>query len=222
MNGRPVPEDVLNSVMAFFMLFTLSVGITSVLLSMTGLDLVTSVSGAATALANIGPGLGPIIGPAGNFAPLNDTAKWIMTVAMLLGRLELMVVLVLFTPASGGRREDQFQQLTSTVMSAASAVRSSGATGVASEAAAVTPFSDRKVASAAASAAKLTSRGSRRAGPWAGQKHAEDRPGRVEDRSRRCRRPRHEREALDVFLAAQAAQLRQRPKVSVGRRSASP
>jgi trk system potassium uptake protein TrkH len=96
-DGRPVPEEVLSSVMAFFVLFTVSIGITSVLLAMTGLDIVTSVSGAATALANIGPGLGPIIGPAGNFAPLNDAAKWILTFAMLIGRLELMVVLVLFT-----------------------------------------------------------------------------------------------------------------------------
>jgi trk system potassium uptake protein TrkH len=96
-DGRPVPEEVLSSVMAFFVLFTLSIGITSVLLAMTGLDLVTSITGAATALANIGPGLGPIIGPAGNFAPLNDTAKWILTFAMLIGRLELLVVLVLFT-----------------------------------------------------------------------------------------------------------------------------
>ena len=73
-------------------------GITAVLLGMTGLDFVTSVSGAATAIANIGPGLGATIGPAGNFAPLNDTAKWILTFAMLLGRLELLVVLVLFLP----------------------------------------------------------------------------------------------------------------------------
>jgi trk system potassium uptake protein TrkH len=98
-DGRPVTEEVLSSVMAFFVLFTLSIGITSVLLAMTGLDVVTSISGAATALANIGPGLGPIIGPAGNFAPLNDAAKWILTFAMLIGRLELMVVLVLFTTA---------------------------------------------------------------------------------------------------------------------------
>jgi len=74
-----------------------TLGLIAVALSMTGLDFVTSVSGAATALANIGPGLGDIIGPAGNFASLNDTAKWILTGAMLLGRLELMVVLVLFT-----------------------------------------------------------------------------------------------------------------------------
>jgi trk system potassium uptake protein TrkH len=98
-DGRPVPEDVIASVMAFFVVFTLSLGITAVLLAMTGLDTVTSISGAATAIANVGPGLGPIIGPAGNFAGLNDTAKWILTVAMLIGRLEIMVVLVLFTTA---------------------------------------------------------------------------------------------------------------------------
>jgi trk system potassium uptake protein TrkH len=95
--GRHVGEDVLSSVMAFFVLFTVTLGVTSVLLAMTGLDIVTSVSGAATALANVGPGLGPIIGPSGNFAPLNDLSKWILTFAMLIGRLELMVVLVLFT-----------------------------------------------------------------------------------------------------------------------------
>ncbi len=75
----------------------MTLGITAVLLSATGLDLVTSVSGAATAIANVGPGLGPIIGPAGNFGELNDPAKWILTFAMLVGRLELMVVFVLFT-----------------------------------------------------------------------------------------------------------------------------
>ncbi|KIN71751.1 Trk system potassium uptake protein [Sulfitobacter guttiformis KCTC 32187] len=96
-DGRPVTEEVLASVMTFFMFFVLTLGLVSVALSMTGLDFVTSVSGAATALGNIGPGLGDIIGPAGNFSSLNDPAKWILTLAMLLGRLELMVVYVLFT-----------------------------------------------------------------------------------------------------------------------------
>ena len=96
-DGRPVTEEVLASVMTFFMFFTLTLGLVSVALSMTGLDFVTSVSGAAAALGNIGPGLGDIIGPAGNFSSLNDTSKWILTVAMLLGRLELMVVYVIFT-----------------------------------------------------------------------------------------------------------------------------
>ncbi|MCB2120126.1 MAG: TrkH family potassium uptake protein [Rhodobacteraceae bacterium] len=97
-DGRPLDEAVLSSVATFFGVFVLTLGITAVLLGMTGLDFVTSVSGAATAIANIGPGLGATIGPAGNFAPLNDTAKWILTFAMLLGRLELLVVLVLFLP----------------------------------------------------------------------------------------------------------------------------
>ncbi|TNF62952.1 MAG: TrkH family potassium uptake protein [Rhodobacteraceae bacterium] len=95
--GRPVGEDVLNSVMTFFMFFILSLGILSVALAMTGLDFITSVSGAATALANVGPGLGDQIGPAGNFAGLNDTAKWLLSIAMLVGRLEIMVVFALFT-----------------------------------------------------------------------------------------------------------------------------
>ncbi len=96
-DGRPVDHDVLSSVMSFFMLFSLTLGVLAVLLSMTGLDFITSVSGAATALANIGPGLGAEIGPAGNFAGLNDAAKWILTAAMLIGRLEIITVYVLFT-----------------------------------------------------------------------------------------------------------------------------
>ena len=96
-DGRVVGPDVLGSVMAFFTMFVVSLGVFAVALGMTGLDLVTSVSGAAAALANIGPGLGPIIGPSGNFAPLNDMAKWLLIGAMLVGRLELMAVFVLFT-----------------------------------------------------------------------------------------------------------------------------
>ena len=96
-DGRTITEDVISSVMAFLTLFVVTLGVLSVLLSMTGLDFLTSISGATAALANIGPGLGEIIGPAGNFQPLNDAAKWLLIVGMLVGRLELMVVLVLFT-----------------------------------------------------------------------------------------------------------------------------
>jgi len=97
--GRPVADDVVSSVMAFFALFFVTLGVVSVLLALTGLDVITAVSGAAAALANIGPGLGPEIGPAGNFAGLNDPAKWILAFTMLIGRLELMAVFVLFTAA---------------------------------------------------------------------------------------------------------------------------
>jgi trk system potassium uptake protein TrkH len=96
--GRPIGEDVMASVMSFFVVFFVTLGILAVLLGMTGLDFVTALSGAATAVANIGPGLGDQIGPAGNFAGLNDTAKWLLIVGMLLGRLELMTVYILFTP----------------------------------------------------------------------------------------------------------------------------
>ncbi|MCG6903115.1 MAG: TrkH family potassium uptake protein [Rhodobacter sp.] len=96
-DGRPVSEDVLASVMVFFVAFVVSLGVLSVLLGATGLDLITSVSGAATALANIGPGLGSEIGPSGNFAGLPDTAKWLLSAGMLTGRLELMAVFAILT-----------------------------------------------------------------------------------------------------------------------------
>ncbi|TDL91184.1 TrkH family potassium uptake protein [Meridianimarinicoccus aquatilis] len=97
-DGRPVSDVVLSSVMIFFVTFILLLGLFSVALGLTGLDVLTSVSGAATAIANIGPGLGPIIGPSGNFSSLNDTAKWLLCAAMLLGRLEILSVLVILTP----------------------------------------------------------------------------------------------------------------------------
>ena len=95
--GRQISDDILNSVLTFFVVFFASLGILAVLLSMTGLDLITSLSGAAAALANIGPGLGETIGPDGNFSSLSDTAKWLLIAGMLIGRLELMAVYILFT-----------------------------------------------------------------------------------------------------------------------------
>ncbi len=96
-DGRPVGEDVLSSVISFFVYFIVTMGLLAVGLGLTGLDFTTSVSGAAAALANIGPGLGDIIGPAGNFASLNDTAKWLLIAGMLLGRLELLAVYAILT-----------------------------------------------------------------------------------------------------------------------------
>lgn len=96
--GVAIPAETLLSVMAFFTAFVVSLGVVAVLLGVTGLDSVTAISGAATAIANIGPGLGEIIGPAGNFQTINDTAKWILSAAMFVGRLELMVVFVILTP----------------------------------------------------------------------------------------------------------------------------
>ncbi len=96
--GKPLTNDVVNAVMTFLFLYVFINVVFTIALSLTGLDFITSVTGAATAMANVGPGLGDTIGPAGNFSSLNDTAKWLLSLAMLLGRLEVMTMLVLVTP----------------------------------------------------------------------------------------------------------------------------
>lgn len=95
---KPISDTVASSVMGFFFMFALCFSALAVALSFTGLDFLTAMSGAATTISNVGPGLGEIIGPAGNFKPLPDSAKWILCAGMLLGRLELFTVLVLFSP----------------------------------------------------------------------------------------------------------------------------
>lgn len=96
--GKLVPDDTVRSVLGFFFLFFGTFAVSASLLAIIGLDTVTAVSGAATTLANVGPGLGDIIGPAGTFKELPDPAKWIMTANMLIGRLEIMTVLVMLAP----------------------------------------------------------------------------------------------------------------------------
>ena len=98
-NHKKLETDVTTSVMSFFFVFILSFVAITLLLSMTDLDFVTSLSAAATSLANVGPGLGPTIGPESTFFSLSIAAKWILIVSMLLGRLELFTILVLFLPA---------------------------------------------------------------------------------------------------------------------------
>ncbi|MEQ9813060.1 MAG: TrkH family potassium uptake protein [Azospirillaceae bacterium] len=96
--GRRVNPETVLSLLSFVFVFVASWSLVGLALTMTGLDMLTAFSGAATALANVGPGLGSIIGPAGNFASLPDASKVILAVAMLLGRLEFFTVLVLFLP----------------------------------------------------------------------------------------------------------------------------
>ncbi len=96
--GKPVTGQVIIAVLSYVFLFIGSWGVLTVVLGALGLDLVTAVSAAATTLANVGPGLGPIIGPSGNFAALGDAVKWVLLSAMLLGRLEFFTLLVLFHP----------------------------------------------------------------------------------------------------------------------------
>jgi trk system potassium uptake protein TrkH len=86
------------AVVLFIACFLVLWGITTVLLGAAGLDFVTAVTGALTSLTNVGPGLGDTIGPLGNFSGLPDAAKWVCAAAMLLGRLEILAVLVIFTP----------------------------------------------------------------------------------------------------------------------------
>lgn len=96
--GTRLTPELSFSVLAFLVVYLGSVGIITVALSFFDLDLVTAVSAAATSVGNVGPGIGPIIGPSGNFAPLPDGAKWLLSFAMLVGRLELFTVLVLLDP----------------------------------------------------------------------------------------------------------------------------
>ncbi len=98
-NDRPLQAGVTDSVMAFFFLYALCVAWLTVGLSLLGLDFTTALSGASTAISNVGPGLGDIIGPRGSFATLPDAAKWLLAAGMLLGRLEILSVLVLFQRA---------------------------------------------------------------------------------------------------------------------------
>ncbi|MDE0112542.1 MAG: TrkH family potassium uptake protein [Albidovulum sp.] len=95
--GNKVPEDVISSVMAFFVMFLTTLSVVAILLAFTGLDAMASISGAAAALANIGPGLGDPIGPTGNYSSLSDSAKWLLSGAMLIGRLELMAVFAIIS-----------------------------------------------------------------------------------------------------------------------------
>lgn len=98
-NGRVLSIDVFVSVLSFFFIYFASFATLAVLLSGFGLDATTALSAAGTAIANVGPGLGDVVGPAGSFAPLPDGAKWLMAAGMLFGRLEFLTLVVLFSRA---------------------------------------------------------------------------------------------------------------------------
>ncbi|MDC0031159.1 TrkH family potassium uptake protein [Candidatus Pelagibacter sp.] len=97
-NNR-VQDKFMNSIISFICLYIFIFFLITALLSLNGLDFITSISGAATSISNVGPGLGPIIGPNGNFSMLPDISKWILSLGMILGRLELFAILVLFLPS---------------------------------------------------------------------------------------------------------------------------
>jgi len=98
MQARPLSDEIVASVMAFSLAFATIVGIAATLLAAAGNDVVTSFSAAATTMANVGPGIGEVIGPTGNFASLSAQSKWVLCATMLLGRLEIFTLLLLLTP----------------------------------------------------------------------------------------------------------------------------
>lgn len=97
-NHKPIPEGIFISVFTFFALFVLCFGSLAITLSLYDLDFLTCTSAAIAALNNIGPGLGDLIGPDGTYAPLPDSAKWLLMIGMILGRLEYVTILILFSP----------------------------------------------------------------------------------------------------------------------------
>ena len=98
-DNNNVDDKFMSSIISFIYLYIIIFFIITALLSLSGLDFITSISGAATSISNVGPGLGGIIGPNGNFSLIPDISKWILSLAMILGRLELFAILVLFLPS---------------------------------------------------------------------------------------------------------------------------
>lgn len=98
-NGRPVNDAIVRSIVAFALSYLGVIIVSAVLLGLLDLGPLEAISGAITAVGNIGPGLGNIIGPSGNFSSLPDAAKWILSIGMMMGRLEILTVAVLFFPS---------------------------------------------------------------------------------------------------------------------------
>ena len=98
-DNNNVNEKFMASIISFIYLYIVIFFVIAALLSLSGLDFTTSISGAATSISNVGPGLGELIGPNGNFSQLPDFSKWVLSFGMILGRLELFAILVLFLPS---------------------------------------------------------------------------------------------------------------------------
>tara|TARA_B110000881_G_C18211226_1_gene334414 strand:- start:141 stop:581 length:441 start_codon:yes stop_codon:yes gene_type:complete len=98
-NEQKISNDFINSVIIFIFAYLFLFMFLAILLSITGLDFLSAISGAATSISNVGPGLGEMIGPNGNFKEVSDISKWLLSIGMLLGRLELFAVLVLLFPS---------------------------------------------------------------------------------------------------------------------------
>lgn len=98
LNNKPVSDLAISNVRAFFFLYLMTLLIMSLLVTATGLDHLSSLSSVAQAMANAGPGLGPVVGPSTTFASIPDTAKWLICVSMIMGRLELVTFFIVLQP----------------------------------------------------------------------------------------------------------------------------
>lgn len=98
-NGRKINETTYESVMSFFFLYILTFAFSALLLSFSGLDFLTCISASASAISNVGPGLGEIIGPNGNYSSMTEYSKLVLICTMFLGRLEMLTILILFIPS---------------------------------------------------------------------------------------------------------------------------
>ena len=98
-NGKKVPDSTYESVMTFFFIYIITFATSALLLSFSGIDFLTCISAAASAISNVGPGLGEIIGPEGNYSTLTDYSKLVLTLTMFLGRLEMLTIFVLLLPS---------------------------------------------------------------------------------------------------------------------------
>ena len=98
-NRHRLDEDIVRSILAFAFFYTITIAGLALAVAMCGVDWITALTGAAAMVSGVGPGMGEVVGPAGNYASLPDVAKWLLTLGMLLGRLEILTVLVLLLPA---------------------------------------------------------------------------------------------------------------------------
>ena len=98
-NNNKVDDKLIASIISFIYLYILIFFVLASLLTLTGLDFITSISGAASSLSNVGPGLGSEIGPNSNYSGLPDESKWLLSIGMILGRLEIFALLIIFLPS---------------------------------------------------------------------------------------------------------------------------
>jgi len=98
-NNDIVEDKSIASIISFIYLYIIIFFVISALLTLTGLNFITAVSGAASSISNVGPGLGNEIGPNSNYANLPSVSKWILSAGMILGRLEIFAILVIFLPS---------------------------------------------------------------------------------------------------------------------------